>query len=138
MKKPKSKNEKRKTKKKIAKTKKCKTKNQEMKNQRPKNCTTENQKIKRTKTKKLYNEKSKIKKPKTKKLSNENPDPSGWTIILCDQRDKSHNCPVYCRTCCCQGESHPLFVFFYYLRRKWQGSRWFYEQISNVMLFQIA
>ena len=33
---------------------------------------------------------------------------------------KSHNCPVYYRTCCCQGVSHPLLVFVDYLRRKWQ------------------
>ena len=78
-----------------------------MKNQKPKSCKRKNRKPK--------NCKMKNQKPKNCKTKNRRAIPSYFAIS-----DESHNCPVSCRTCCCQGVSHALLVFVDFLRRKWQ------------------
>jgi len=55
-------------------------------------------------------------KPKNCKAKNRWARPSHFAI----SDTKSHNCPVYHWTCCCQGVSHPLLVFPDCLRRKRQ------------------
>ena len=65
----------------------CKTKNQ-----KPKNCKTKNQKLKSCKTK------NRRARPLYLR-------PAGQVTY----------CPVYCRTCCCQGVSHPLLDFLKFM-----------------------
>jgi len=64
-----------------------------MKNEKSKFCKTKNQKVKNQ-------------KPKNCETKNRRARPSYFAIS-----DQSHNCPVSCRTCCCQGVSHALLVF---------------------------
>ena len=135
LKKLKPKNEKRKTKI-IVKPNNCKIQNQKMKNEKPKICKTKNQKLKNQKTKIIVNE-----KPKNRKMKNQQPKNCktklktlGLDHHTGDQRDKSHFCPVYCMTCCCQGVSHPLLVFVDFLRRKWQVLKVHVSFMNNFLM----